>query len=338
VRTYDLVRELPLTVEEDELTGLSAEVSSGFTRRTTIIHLRGRGHEGTGEDTTYSEAEQLAFQQAGSVLPVAGEHTIESFSSLFEGMDSHRRWGVESAALDLALRQAGKPLWEVLGREPRPVTFVSSMRLGSPPSIDRVRRRLDLYPTLRFKLDPTSDWDEQLVAELAATGAIDSVDLKGAYKGTIVDQKPDPRLYRLVAEGFPDAWIEDPGLTPETEPVLAPYRDRITWDAPIHSVEDIEALPFPPRTINIKPSRFGSIEALFTTYDYLEEKGIGAYGGGQFELGVGRRQNQYLAALFHPDAPNDLAPTPYNENELRPGLPESPLEPAPAATGFDSAD
>jgi L-alanine-DL-glutamate epimerase-like enolase superfamily enzyme len=337
LRTYDLVRELALSVEEDELTGLSAELSSGFTRRTTIIHLLGGGHEGAGEDTTYSENEQLAFQQAGSVLPVAGEHTVESFSALFEGMDSHRRWGVESAALDLALRQAGQPLWEVLGREPRPVTFVSSMRLGSPPSVDRVLRRLELYPTLRFKLDPTSEWDEQLVEELAATGAVDSVDLKGAYKGTVVDQEPDPRLYRLVAEGFPDAWIEDPALTPETDPVLEPYRNRITWDAPIHSVADIEALPFPPRTINIKPSRFGSIEALFDTYDYLAEKRIGAYGGGQFELGIGRFQNQYLASLFHPDAPNDLAPSEYNENELRPGLPESPLEPVPAAIGFSSA-
>ena len=329
------MRELPLTVEENELEGLSAEVSSGFTRRTTIVHLRGGGHEGTGEDTTYAEAEQLAFQQTGTVLPVVGAHTIESFSALFEDLDSHRRWGVESAALDLALRQAGQPLWKALGREPRPVTFVSSMRLGSPPSIDELLRRLELYPALRFKLDPTSDWDEELVAELAATGAVDSVDLKGAYKGTIVDQEPDPRLYRLVAEGFPGAWIEDPALTPETEPVLAPHRDRITWDAPIHSVADIEALPFPPRTINIKPSRFGSIEALLDTYDYLEANGIGAYGGGQFELGVGRRQNQYLASLFSPDAPNDLAPTPYNENELRPGLPESPLEPVPAAVGFD---
>ena len=265
---------------------------------------------------------------------MTGSHTIESFSALFDAMDSHRRWGVESAALDLALRQAGKPLSDVLGREPRPVTFVSSLRLGSPPSIARLLRRLELYPTLRFKLDPTSDWDESLVARLAETGAVDSVDFKGQYKGTVVDQPPDPRLYRLVADGFPDAWIEDPALTPETEPVLAPYRDRITWDAPIHSVADIEALPFAPKTINIKPSRFGSIEALFDTYDYLAEKRIGAYGGGQFELGVGRGQNQYLASLFHPDAPNDLAPTPYNENELRPGLPESPLEPAPAAIGF----
>jgi len=49
---------------------------------------------------------------------------------------------------------------------------------------------------------------------------------------------------------------EDPALTAETETVLEPYRERITWDAPIHSVADVEALAFPPRTLNSKPSRF----------------------------------------------------------------------------------
>ena len=33
------------------------------------------------------------------------------------------------------------------------------------------------------------------------------------------------------------------------------------------------------------------------------------YGGGQFELGPGRGQIQYLASVFHPDGPNDVAPT-----------------------------
>jgi hypothetical protein len=249
-------------------------------------------------------------------------------------MDTYRRWGFESAVLDLALRQTGLSLADVLGHEPRPVTFVVSLRLGDPSTTEPLCRRLELYPSLRFKLDPTSDWTDELVAELAALHAVDVVDLKGMYKGTIVDQPPDPELYRRVAEGFPGAWIEDPDLTPATEPVLAEHRDRITWDAPIHSVADIEALPFPPKTINIKPSRFGSIEALFATYDYLEQHGIGAYGGGQFELGPGRGQIQYLASLFHSDAPNDVAPSAYNESEPRPRLPESPLAPDFSPTGF----
>ena len=62
----------------------------------------------------------------------------------------------------------------------------------------------------------------------------------------------------------------------------------------------------------MKPSRFGSIERLFAAYEYCEEKGIGAYGGGQWELAVGRGQIQLLAALFHPHTPNDVAPGGYN--------------------------
>ena len=64
--------------------------------------------------------------------------------------------------------------------------------------------------------------------------------------------------------------------------------------------------------VNIKPSRFGSIAALAAAYDYCDAAGIGAYGGGQFELGPGRGQIQYLASLFHPDTPNDIAPSGYN--------------------------
>ncbi len=161
-----------------------------------------------------------------------------------------------------------------------------------------------------------------------------SIDLKGLYAGSIVDQGADPELYRRVAEFFPQAWIEDPALDERTNPVLAPYRDRITWDANIHSVADIEGLPFAPRMVNIKPSRLGSLRELCNAYDYCAERGIDSYGGGQFELGPGRGQIQYLASLFHPGSPNDIAPSAYNDVELPDGLPASPLAPAPAPVGF----
>ena len=119
-----------------------------------------------------------------------------------------------------------------------------------------------------------------------------------------------------------------------TRPILEDAVCQITWDAVIHSVEDIEALPWPPRTVNVKPSRFGSIQRLFDAYDYCEARGIGAYGGGQFELGVGRGHIQYLAALFHPDTPNDVAPGAFNLPEPASGLPTSPLVIVPRETGF----
>jgi hypothetical protein len=99
-------------------------------------------------------------------------------------------------------------------------------------------------------------------------------------------------------------------------------------------VSDIEALLWAPRSINIKPSRFGSVRRLFEAYDYCAEHDIAAYGGGQWELGPGRGHIQYLASLFHPNTPNDVAPGGYNASDPPPGLPESPLEPAPSPTGF----
>ncbi len=344
--TYDLLADLPLEIESYELERLEQPVSTDFTRVTTVIHLRGGGEEGIGEDVTYTGEDHTAFQTAGDDLPIAGSHVLDSFSELvgrlelfpsgpaMEASHDYRRWAFESAALDLALRQAGRSLADAVGREPRPVRFVDSMRLGEPPSTVRIRRWLELYPGLQFKLDPQSSWDDRFVAELAELGVVESLDLKGQYEGTVVDQPPDPALYRRVAEAFPEAYIEDPALTEETDAVLEPHRDRITWDAIIHSVEDIQALPFPPRTINIKPSRFGSVRRLTEALDYCAERGIRPYGGGQFELGPGRGQIQYHASLFHPDAPNDVAPGGFNLPDPAPGLPASPLEPAPTPIGF----
>ncbi len=77
--------------------------------------------------------------------------------------------------------------------------------------------------------------------------------------------------------------------------------------------------------LNVKPSRFGGLRTLLDFYDYCAAHAIGCYGGGQTELGVGRGQIQYLASLFHADAPNDVAPAGYNLPEPPADLPSSPL-------------
>ncbi len=342
---YDAVKDLPFVVDGYELEGLELQARPEFLRKTTVVRLHGAGEEGIGEDVTYEAAEHDRLQERGATLPLSGSWTIESFSRhisaqpLFDPLPErlvyldYRRWAFESAALDLALRQAGTSLGEAVGREPAPIAFVVSMGLGEPPSTERFHAWLGLYPDLRFKLDANPQWGDDLVAELAATGAVDSIDFKGHYQGTTVDTPPDAALYRRVAEGLPDAWLEDPALTDETTPVLEPHRGRITWDAPIHSVEDIEGLLWPPRTVNVKPSRFGSIDRLFAAYDYCDAKGIGAYGGGQWELGPGRGHIQLLASLFHPETPNDVAPREFNLDP-RPGLPTSPLAVEGRETGF----
>lgn len=353
--SFDAIAELPLEIAACEFEGLEFTVGE-FERLTTIVKLRGGGEEGIGEDVVYDAIDHIGQQGHGPPEGLAGSFTFAEFSARLDAIDlfpagapvrgdvsvDYRRWAFESAALDLALRQNGTNLAAALGREPRPLNFVNSMRLApmgadERSSIEPLLARLAVYPTLRFKLDPTNDWDDELIAALVQTGAVDSLDLKGFYKDTPVDVETDPELYAKLIAAFPDAWLEDPDVNEETKPLLDPVSARVTWDAPIHSIADIEAMPWsPPKTVNIKPSRFGPIRNLFAAYDYCEERGIGAYGGGQTELGQGRGQIQYLASIFHPDTPNDVAPGGYNDPEqaTRPGLPSSPLEPAIEPTGF----
>jgi L-alanine-DL-glutamate epimerase-like enolase superfamily enzyme len=330
--TYARFAGLRLEVDGYALERYEKPVTRGFTRVTTLVRLAGGAEEGLGEDVTWIAEHHDREQAAGPVLPLVGSWTLESFSDALEMPDPHRRWAYESAALDLALRQARTTLAEVVSREPQPVAFVVSPGLGDPPTARTVHRWLEIDPTLRFKLDPGSAWTDDLIAELAATHAVVTADYKGFYGEQ--DPPPDADLYRRVADGLPEAYLEDPAITDETELVLEPHKERVTWDAPVHSVADVEQLPFPPRVLNSKPSRFGRLQELLAFYDHCEQHGIALYGGGMFELGPGRGQIQYLASLFHPDGPNDVAPGAYNNPEPTAGLPGTPLDPAPAATGF----
>jgi hypothetical protein len=61
------------------------------------------------------------------------------------------------------------------------------------------------------------------------------------------------------------------------------------------------------------------------------------YGGGQYELGVGREHLHAVASVFYPDSPNDIAPRDYNVPEPHDRVPGSPLDPLadPVGLGWD---
>ena len=181
--TYDLIRDLPLTIDNVSSDNLEQQASTDFLRRTTVVRLAGDGAEGVGEDVVYSADLHPPFQALLPTLPLAGEWTLDSFSQhvgdleLFDSAPeqgvyrAYRRWAMESAALDLALRQAGRSLAAVVGREPQPVRFVCSLNMGHPPSMAGLRARLAANPEIRFKLDATSDWDDAIFDELVCWAA-----------------------------------------------------------------------------------------------------------------------------------------------------------------------
>jgi hypothetical protein len=345
--TYSRVAGLPLRIDRCELMPLVRDTSSGFTKVSIVVRLSGGGHEGEGEDITWDQIDQIEqLRGAGALSWLRGRRTFDEFSTLLgladlfpvepirESSRDYRRWAFESAALDLALRQSGLSLQDAVGRTARPVNFVVSTRIADSSDLAALRALRAGDGALRFKLDPTPTWDHALLAELASLGVTEVVDMKGLYRNATVAMEPDEDLYRRVFEALPEAWIEDPAISNDTMALLGRHRERITWDVPICSVGDIEALPWPPRLLNLKPARFGSVRRLFEAYDYCEARGIHGYGGGMFEQGPGRGQLQYLASLFHPDSPNDLAPVEYNLQLGTGDLPRPPLPPEPHETGF----
>ena len=324
---WEGVAGLELRIDGYRLERRESQTPSGWTRVTTTVVMDGDGEIGSGEDVTYDSAlhddvpDELMFAGTWSLEDLS--HRLDEFPELDEG---YRRWAFESAAFDLALRQNGRGLGEALGREELPVRFVVSTRADP-------ERWLAVAPELEFKLDAEKEWDRALLRRLRELDRVRVVDMKAYYHGTSVDLTPDPELYRAVAEELPDVVIEDASLEDGCREALSGAEHRLSFDAPIHSLDDLDGLPLEPDWLNIKPSRFGTVRGLFETIEACEERGIRMYGGGQYELGPGRPQIQRLASVFYAEGPNDVAPSDYNEGEPREGLPQSPL-PAPEGPGL----
>ena len=170
----------------------------------------------------------------------------------------YRRWAFESAALDLALRQAGTTL--ARGARPR----ARSRRLRR---LDAPRRATDAGPGRPIACDATRTCSSSSTRRTPGPRADRRAgrDRRGRLARLQGPLHAAPRSTSTptptsTAPGreLPRRLDRGPGSErPRGDDVLKPHRDRITWDAPIHSVDDIDAMPFAPKMINIKPSRFG---------------------------------------------------------------------------------
>src|SRR5690242_13655543 len=139
---WERLADRTVTIDGVELQRLEQEVPTGFTRVQTLIKPHGRREQGGGEDVSYTAPDH----DAQTLPDLPGEATLGELcervgaADLFTqkpGMDvarNYRRWAVESALLDLTLRQHGLSFADAVDREPQPVTFVVSTRLGDPSS------------------------------------------------------------------------------------------------------------------------------------------------------------------------------------------------------------
>src|SRR4051812_50076284 len=84
---WDRLAGLPLIVEEYSLERLERDVSSAFTRVSTVVSLYGIGEAGVGEDVVYDAEDHDVLQEAGPALPLAGDWTLGAFCEHVESLD-----------------------------------------------------------------------------------------------------------------------------------------------------------------------------------------------------------------------------------------------------------
>ncbi len=166
--TYERVAGLALTVDDYELEGLSRVVSSGFERLSTVIHLRGDGEEGIGEDVTYEPDEHRVALERGPELGLAGRWSFDGFSEhlgaldLFPGGDPGFPRLPQLPALGLRERRArprAAPGGALARRGARPRAAARALRRlargwASRPTIDPVARRLAPTPSCASSSTP----------------------------------------------------------------------------------------------------------------------------------------------------------------------------------------
>lgn len=357
-RLLEAVLALPVVIDRVGTSQLELGGATSFTRVTTIVELHGSTHVGRGEDIAYSSDSQAELPAAlegrsdlvgtwtiGSLAAHLDEHPIRPSGGLrMDDKAGYHRWAVESAALDLALRQRDTDLATLVGTPWNDLRVSLSMGLGDPPSVDVVRRWLDRDASILFKLDASMGWTYELVEQLASFGgSIATVDMKALYHGDWIHNDYPAWLYEAIGDHLTDALIEDAKLDAESLDALDEHAlGRLAWDYPITGPQDVPGLPgstarfsdLRPGAVNIKPSRFGSLERLLGTIALCDEHGIPCYSGGQFELGIGRTQVQAIASLCFPDAPNDCAPVMFHS--AGPDADDVPLGPVvvPEHVGF----
>ena len=358
-RILESVLPLEVTIERVSTSQLELGGAAAFTRVTTIVELYGAGETGRGEDISYSSDTQSEIPAALAARDdLVGTWTIASLAAHLDEhpfttpggkrMDDkpgYHRWAIESAALDLALRQRGTDLATLVGTDWQPLRVSLSMGVGSPPSDEVVRAWLDRDDTVSFKLDTSPDWGHEFVVQLAELGpAVATIDMKALYTGDWANNDYPATLYGSIGETLTDALIEDAKLDSDSLDALdEDALGRLAWDYPITAPEDVPGLPgstatfsdLRPAAINIKPSRFGSLERMLETIALCDREGIPCYSGGQYELGIGRTQVQAIASLCFPDGPNDCAPVMFHAaTPASDDVPLGPVVPPADHVGF----
>jgi L-alanine-DL-glutamate epimerase-like enolase superfamily enzyme len=262
-------------------------------RPTSTVAIRGAELTGYGEHVGWTEAEHETFRE-NAHRTARGATTLGAWSRGLSALPPYDRAALEAAALDLALRQSRTTLFEIAGVPPTLVRYVVSFVPGDDPA---AHARTAAGGDLELKIDADPDWTVPTWRSIATAARIAVIDFK--LRGETDD-------HERACETVEGAWIEDP--KPGEAPWSPTLLSRLSVDAAVTSTAALASLLPVPAAVNVKTPRMGGVLEAISCLAACESRGLHAYIGGMFEVGIGRRQSLVLAAIACPDGPNDIAP------------------------------
>jgi L-alanine-DL-glutamate epimerase-like enolase superfamily enzyme len=270
----------------------------GGPRPSSVVRVLGGGHIGQGENVAFDAAEHVRFASSAHAWFQSLPHaTLRVATAPQKAGTPYERAAFEAALIDLGLRQAGLSLFDLTGTRSAALRFVASFAAGSDPARVMAEQRAQGYGG-DFKVDVDPTWSPATIATLAREPSIVILDFKARGEAQFAQQ---------LATLLPRAVLEDPpsGLADFTP---SSQHHRISRDAPLHDASAVSRAVARGEAVNLKAPRMAGPLEVLRGLDHALGANTLAYLGGMFEVGIGRRQAQQLAALYCATAPNDLAP------------------------------
>jgi L-alanine-DL-glutamate epimerase-like enolase superfamily enzyme len=292
-RAFDLQTATPF--------GISRWTRGDFPR--FAVELTEHGVTGIGEaapDPRYGEERgrdvDLLNDWAPEIADLEGPAAVEAFCESLAGAGLPAlRAGLSAAAWDLAGKQAGEPVWRMLGLA-RPSVRTSytvsiaaldemlaqaraaartfrtlKLKLGFDGDLDVARRLKRELPEITFRYDVNEGWDrERAASSLAVLEQLDA---------ELVEQ-PLP-----AADGEGMAWLKERTAVP----VLA--------DEAVLSLKDLDAVGAACDGVVVKLSKAGGVATAFALVSACTELGLRTLLGCMVESSLGISAGLQLAGL-----------------------------------------
>ncbi|NLE23679.1 MAG: dipeptide epimerase [Actinobacteria bacterium] len=292
-RAFDLRTSTPF--------GISRWTRSEFPR--FVVELTDHRVTGIGEaapDARYGEGRdrdmELLRDWAPEIADLVGPAGVEAFCESLAGAGVPAlRAGLSAAAWDLAGKQAGEPVWRMLGLARPSVRTSFTVAIGAPDQLlAQARAAARTFGTLKVKLGFEGDLDvaRRLKRELP--------DVTFRYDANEGWDRDRAEAALAVLEDLDAELVEQPLPVADTEGMaLLKERTRVPLlaDEAVLSLDDLDAVGDAYDGVVVKLAKAGGIAAAFALLSACAERGLRVLMGCMVESTLGAAAALQLAGL-----------------------------------------